>query len=80
MQSTYLLTATCMKLPLILLIRMVVPVFGVITFARGVEGSQKSVESLKTLTPGRLGCVLGTPFTFNVIASVFWRVKVESKD
>jgi hypothetical protein len=63
-----------------LLMRMVVPVFGVITFASGVEGSQKSVESLKTLTPGRLGYVLGIPFTFKVITSVGAREKVASKD
>ena len=58
---------------------MIVPVFGVITFDRGVDGSQKSVRSLKSLTAGRLAYVLGTPLTSKVIESVFSREKVESK-
>src|SRR5688572_4879022 len=78
--STYLLTATCMKPPreLMLLMRMVVPVFGVITFARGDDGSQKSVASLNTDTAARLGITDGAPLTWSVIPSVGLKVNVES--
>ena len=71
-----------MKVPcaLMLLIRMVVPVFGVITFASGEAESQKSVESLNTETAGRLGMTEDTPLTWSVMPSVRLRVNVESYD
>ena len=53
-----------------LLMRTVVPVFGVITFASGVEASQMSRESLNVDTPGSDGMGLATPLTCSVTASV----------
>ena len=46
---------------------MIVPVSGVITLASGVAGSQKSVLSLNSLTPGWLGMTEATPLTCRVM-------------